>query len=518
MNSAIFFLLSRTRASTCSRNRLSLALFSPAAMKLHSTTTSRSSRRPTLSSAIYPLGHPSSEISLELDRWVLSGSTLRLVELQNLTRDLRNRGRHKQALEVSEWMKDKWTKEKGAKPFVASDHAVHLDLIGEVRGLSAAKMYFDGLKEKDRTEKTYGALLNCYVREKLIDEALSHMKKMKELGMASSPLPYNNIMCLYTNTAQHEKVPSVLEEMKNSMILPDNFSYRICINSLGKKSDIQGMEKILEEMEIQPQIVVDWNTYAVVANIYIKAGLNLKADSMLKRSEEKLEKKNGVCYNHLISLHCALKNKEEMWRLWALQKENCKRFNNRDYATMIQALVKLGEVEEAEELVKDWESSGNSFDFRVPNALLVGYGQAGLMQKAEKMIDGFLTKGKTPPSNSWEIVAAGYAEKGELAKACKLMTNALRVASGKWLPKPNVMRSMLQYLGEEGEVAVAENFVGLLKEVMPVNRDVYHALMKCNVRAGRGVEEILEKMKAEGIEPDEETQGIIITTGSKSQN
>ncbi|KAL0907585.1 hypothetical protein M5K25_022002 [Dendrobium thyrsiflorum] len=516
MNSVIFTRLNSLRAFARLR-LLSLTLLPPAT-KLLSTKTRRPPPRPTLSSTIYPLGHPSFDISLELDRWILSGNAIRLVELQNLIRDLRSRRRYKQALEVSEWMKVKWMKEKGGISFMASDHAVHLDLIGEVLGLSAAKKYFESLKERDKNEKTYGALLNCYVRERLIDESLSHLQKMKDMGMASSSLPYNNIMCLYANTGQHEKVPLVLEEMKNNMVLPDNFSYRICINSFGTMSDIEGMEKVLDEMELQPQIVMDWNTYSVVANNYIKSGLNLKAVSALKKAEQKLEKKNGLCYNHLISLYGVLGNKQEMWRLWELQKVNCKKIINRDYTTMLGALVKLGELEEAEQLLKDWESSCGAFDFRVPNVLLVAYRQRGLMEKAEEMIDDFLKKKKTPPSNSWGIVATGYAEKGELGKACEFMTNALCVYSPScgWLPNPNVIRSILQYLGDEGEIKTVENFVGLLKNAVPVNRDLYHTLIKCYLRSGRGVEEVLETMKAENIEQNEETQLII--TSFKSQN
>ncbi|XP_020581943.1 pentatricopeptide repeat-containing protein At4g21705, mitochondrial [Phalaenopsis equestris] len=509
MNSAIFTLLNRLRAVP--HLRPSPALFTPAATRHFSTKTSRSPPRPTLSSTIYPLGHPSIDLSLELDRWILSGNTIRLVELQNLIRDLRTRRRFSQALEVSEWMKVKWMKEKGGMSFMASDHAVHLDLMGEVDGLSAAKKYFECLKERDKNEKTYGALLNCYVRERLIDESLSHLQKMKEMGMASCPLPYNNIMSLYTNTGQHEKVPSVLEEMKNNMVLPDNFSYRICINSFGTRSDFEGMEKVLEEMEHQPQIIMDWNTYSVLANMYIKAGNKLKAVSALKKAEQKLEKKNGLCYNHLISLYGVLGNKQEMWRLWELQKVNCKKIINRDYTTMLGALVKLGELEEAEALLKEWELSGSTYDFRVPNVLLAAYRQRGLMEKAEEMIDEFLKKSKTPPSSSWGLVAAGYVEKGELGKAFEFMTNALCVYSpgGGWVPNPNVIRSILQYLGDEGEIKMVENFIGLLKNAVPVNRDVYHALIKCNIRAGSGVGKILEIMKAEGVEPNEETQVII---------
>ncbi|XP_038976180.1 pentatricopeptide repeat-containing protein At4g21705, mitochondrial [Phoenix dactylifera] len=464
--------------------------------------------RQTLQSMIWPLGHPSVSLAPELDRWVEKRNRVRLVELHNIIRELRKRRRYNQALEVSEWMKN-----KGKVSFMPSDHAVHLDLIGEVHGLASAESYFNGMHEKDKTEKTYGALLNCYVRERLTEKALSHMHKMKVMGLASSPLPYNDIMCLYTNTGQHEKVPLVLAEMKDNGVLPDNFSYRICINSYGTRRNVDGMEKVLEEMEHQPQIVVDWNTYAVVANIYIKAGLIHKAVSALQKAEEKQDKKNGLGYSHLISLYGHLGMKSKMQKLWELQKLNCKKFINKDYTAMLGALVKLGELEEAEVLLKEWESSGNALDFRVPNILLIGYRQKGLLEKAEAMLDNFLNKGKTPPANSWGIVATGYAEKGKLDKAYEFMKNALcvYVPNAGWQPNPKVVKSILHYINNEGDNGIkdVETFIGLLKIAMPMDQDMYHTLIKANVRAGRDVDDLLKSMEANGIQQNEETRKIL---------
>lgn len=404
-------------------------------------------------------------------------------------------------------------KNKGKLSFTPSDHAVQLDLIGEVHGLASAERYFNSMRKECKTEKTYGALLNCYVRERLTEKALSHMQKMKEIGLAFSPLPYNDIMCLYTNTGQYEKVPLVLAEMKEDGVLPDNFSYRICINSYGTRSDVDGMEKVLEEMEHQPQIVVDWNTYAVVANIYIKAGLADKAVCALRKAEENLDEKSGLGYNHLISLYGHLRIKPEIQRLWELQKLNRKKFINKDYTTMLGALVKLGDLEEAEVLLKEWESSGNALDFRVPNVLLVGYRQKGLLEKAEAMLDDFLKKGKTPPANSWGIVATGYAEKGEMDKAYELMKNALcvYVPNAGWEPNPKVIKSILHYIGSEGDIDIkdVETFIGLLKIPMSMDQDMYHTLIRANVRAGKDVGGLLKSMEAVGIRQNEETREIL---------
>ncbi|XP_057429070.1 pentatricopeptide repeat-containing protein At4g21705, mitochondrial [Lotus japonicus] len=467
--------------------------------------TSRT-KKPSLYSKISPLGNPNTSVVGELDDWVYKGNKVRVGELQRLIRDLRKRSRFSQALQVSEWMN-----KNGVCIFSPTEHAVHLDLIGKVHGFSSAESYFDSLKEQDKTEKAYGALLNCYVRQRLTDKSLAHFQKMKELGFASLSLTYNDIMCLYTNVGQHEKVRDVLNEMKENQVLPDNFSYRICINSYGMRQNIDGMEEILKEMESQPHIVMDWNTYSVVANSYIKAGLTSKAVGALRKSEERLNNKDGEGYNHLISLYARLGQKNEVLRLWDLEKSACKRCLNRDFVTVLESLVKLAEFDEAEKILKEWESSGNCYDYAVPNTLIMGYSDNGFPEKAEAILEDLPKKGKATTPNWWTIVASSYLHKGEMEKALEcLKTSASLCAENKGRkPNPKVVAGLLSWIGNKSSVEDAEVLVSLLRNIVSVNSLMYHALIKSYLRAGKEVDELLDRMKKDDINENEETKKIL---------
>lgn len=384
-------------------------------------------------------------------------------------------------LQVSEWINC-----KKLCSFSPGDHAVLLDLIGRVRGLDSAESYFNNLSDQDKIDKTYGALLNCYVREGLIDKSLSHMQSMKEMGFASTPLNYNNIMCLYTNTGELEKVPDVFSEMKNNGVSPDNFSYRICINSYGARSDLKSMQKVLDEMESLPNISVDWTTYAMVANYYIKAGIRDKALIYLRKCEDKVNK-DALGYNHLISHYASIGNKDEMMRLWDAQKSNCKKIMNRDYVTMLGSLVKVGELEGAEKLLEEWESSCYCYDFRVPNVLLIGYSQKGLIEKAEAILRRIVQKGKTPTPNSWAILAAGYLDNQNMEKAFECMKEALAVQTENklWRPKRSLISSVLSWLSDKGDIEEVEAFLSSLKTVASMDREIYDGLVKAYIRSGK---------------------------------
>ncbi|KAK4285957.1 hypothetical protein QN277_002580 [Acacia crassicarpa] len=460
--------------------------------------------RGNLPSRIIPQGNPSISLVPVLDQWVEEGNPVHNVDLRRIVKDLRARLRFKQALEISEWMRS-----KGLCPFSHGDQAVLLDLIGKVRGLEFAENYFQDLSDADKTEKQYGALLNCYVRERLVDKSLSLMHKMKELGYASV-LDYNNIMCLYIHTGQHEKVPDVFAQIKEAGLFPNDFSYRICITSYGARSDLGNMEKVLEEMERQSYISKGWNVYSMVANFFIKAGQKEGALIYLKKCEDKAGN-DALAYNHLITHYTSLGNKRAVLRLWNLLKARGKKQINRYYINMLGSLVKLEDLEEAEKLLQEWESSGNYFDFRVPNMLLIAYSQMGMMEKAETLLQSMIGEGKTPTPNSWSIIASGYVAKQDMEKAfqCMKQALALRAENEGWKPKLDLISGILSWSSYHKNMDEVEEFVNSLKTVIPMNRDMYLSLLKVHVRRGDQVDEILERMKADGVVVDEEVESIL---------
>lgn len=459
----------------------------------------------SLYTKISPLGDPNFDLTPELDNWIQKGNKVRFAELQRIILDFRRRKRYSQALQVSEWMNT-----RHVCVFTPTEHAIHLDLIGKVHGFLNAERYFMSLNEQDKIDKTYGALLHCYVRQRQTDKALSHLQKMKELGVALSPLAYNDIMSLYSSAGQHEKTYEVLTDMKKDGITPDIFSYKICINSYGVMSNYEGMERILKEMESHPHIVMDWIAYATVGNHFITAGRKDKANIALHKAEAFLDSKNGIGHNHLITLHARLGNTSDVFRMWDLMKSACKRCINKDYIVMLDTLSKLGEFTKAEELIEEWEASGNCYDFRVQNALIIGYCNVGLYDKARVMLEKLVDKQRTTTPASWERVAVGFVENDEMEKAlyCFKAAISLHTESKRWKPNHKSITILMNSLGEKGSAEDVESFVASLGNVVPVDRQMYHALMKAYIRDGKEVDGILNRMKADGIPENEETKKI----------
>lgn len=69
------------------------------------------------------------------------------------------------------------------------EHAVQLDLIGRQKSISVRNLE-ESVKMRT-VRHIYGALLNCCVRQLQTEKSLDHLRKMKEMDFASSPLHYN---------------------------------------------------------------------------------------------------------------------------------------------------------------------------------------------------------------------------------------------------------------------------------------------------------------------------------------
>lgn len=402
-------------------------------------------------------------------------------------------------------------KSRGVYTFTPVEHAVQLDLIGKVHGFLHAESYFNSLSEQDKTDKVHGALLHCYVRQRETERALALLKTIRDKGLPLSSLAFNDIMCLHASTDEIDKVPDVFNQMKEHGVQPDNLSYRICINSFGVRSDIEGLERVLNEMEDDAHITMDWNTYSVVANFYVKASLIDKANIALQKAEKRLDDKDALGYNHLISLHARLGNRDDILRLWHDEKIACKRCLNREYINTMEALVRVDDLEEAEKVLKEWETSKNCYDFRVPKVVIVGYIEKGLCEKAEALLNHLAEINKESTPDIWGMLAKGYLEKDNIENALRTLKKAIFLHDPSREVKLNnkVIAGIVRLIGERGSSDDAERGLNLLRSVVRLERQVYHTLLRSYINSGRDVSRLLEIMRSDDYEKDEETIKIL---------
>ncbi|XP_050207331.1 pentatricopeptide repeat-containing protein At2g20710, mitochondrial-like [Mercurialis annua] len=448
---------------------------------------------------------PTASIFPILDQWVSEGNTLQKPLLISLVYLMNDQRRFNHALQILHWMTD-----RRHFRLSAGEAAVRLKLIHRVYGLHSVEKSFEQLSDKQKTHHVYGALLASYVRENSVQKAEAIMQEMKEKGMATSSFAYNMMINLYRQNENLEKINLLIEEMERNGIPQDQYTINNLMAAYVAAANISGIEKILNKLEKDSQLDQCWSLYSTAASGYLKVGLTEKALTMLQKVEKIMPKtgENTLAFKFLISLYAAAGKKDELYRIWYRYKPSSVNAKETRVGDMITALSKLDDIEGAEKIFEEWEAQCTKYDFHVLNRLIVAYCKNGLLDKAEAAVKK-AANGRTPYASTWNVLAMGYVSQSKLSKAVNMLKRALSAPRRGWSPNPTTLTACFEYLEKRGDVEEMEEIMKSLRTMDLLNRDMYHTLFRTYSAAGRPVSKVVDQMKLDGIDADEETTKIL---------
>ncbi|KAK4255499.1 hypothetical protein QN277_008497 [Acacia crassicarpa] len=403
-------------------------------------------------------GDPNISMARLLDHWVEEGRPVKRSELHKIIKQLRKYRRFSHALQVSEWMSNEMNNQ-----LPTADIAIQLDLKSKVQGLDEAERYFSSIPETSKVSKVYCALLNCYAEHGYVEKAEAIMQKLQQCS-SISVLTYNVMLSLYRRLGKYEELETLMEEMKEKHIC-DRYTYCIRLNAYAKTLDIEGMEKFLLQMEADVA-AVDWHTYALAANAYIKAGLSEKALQMLKRSEHLINgssRTKRIAYEALLNMYASIGNKPEVYRVWSMCK-NLERSRNSVYVSMIGSLLKLDDIDGAERILDEWESDNTCSDIRIPNLLISAYCKKGFLDKAEAFLSRYLNLGMKPEGITWALFANGYKEQNDMEKTVEMVKKAIMADRQVSRLNPSTLSACIKHLKGKGDSEYAIELINLCRQ------------------------------------------------------
>lgn len=199
--------------------------------------------------------------------------------------------------------------------YTHSDHSMRIDLIAKAKGVSEAENYMNSLSPNDKNNKlTHGALLNAYCTKSMEEKALRLFDEMTEKRLVTNALPFANLMSMYMKMGKHEKVLSLAAEMKQRNIFMSTYTYNLAMQSHAAMNDIQGVERVLRQIELADSGMLDWTTYSNLATIYVKAGLFEKAKEALGKVERMMRPGTRESFHFLMSLYAGIGRAEDVYR------------------------------------------------------------------------------------------------------------------------------------------------------------------------------------------------------------
>ncbi|KAK9065446.1 hypothetical protein SSX86_014845 [Deinandra increscens subsp. villosa] len=415
------------------------------------------------------MGNPEKGATEVLNQWEDEGKKVTKWELCRIVKELRKYGRQKLALEIYMWMNDR------PERFIisSSDAAIQLDLVSKVHGISGTEDYFKSLPNTLLDKRVYGALLNAYVRARMVEKAESLLVEMKNKGYATHALPFNVMMTLYMNIKDQEKVESLVSEMRQNNIDMDLYSYNIWISSRGSQGSIEKMEEAFEKLKLDESINPNWTTYSTMATFYIRNQEFEKAEDCLRRIETVITGRDRIPYHYLLSHYGSLGKKEELQRIWESYKTVFPYIPNMGYHAAISSFIRMDDIEESEFLYEEWVSMKSSYDPRLGNLLLGWYARNGFVEKAETFLNEMLKVGKSN-STTWEIVAEVRIKENRVSDALSCFENALSSeGSSFWRPKPANISALYDICERQNDENSKKALFEVLRKARVLEDDVY---------------------------------------------
>ncbi|XP_023737689.1 pentatricopeptide repeat-containing protein At1g02150 [Lactuca sativa] len=415
------------------------------------------------------IGDPEKGATEVLNQWENEGKKVTKWELCRIVKEMRKYGRHKLALEIYNWMNNRPERFR----ISSSDAAIQLDLVSKVHGISGAEDYFKNMPNNLMDKRIYGALLNAYVRAKMVEKAEALLVEMKKKDYASHALPFNVMMTLYMNLKDQEKVEAIVSEMMENNIGLDLYSYNIWISSRGSQGSIEKMEESFEKLNLDPSLNPNWTTYSTMATFYIKNDKFEKAEDSLRKIESLITGRDRIPYHYLLSHYGSIGKKEEIQRIWETYKSVFPYIPNLGYHAVISSFIRMNDIEEAEILYEEWVSVKSSYDPRIGNLLLGWYVRKGLTEKAESLFKEMLDVGKLN-SSTWEIVAESHINANRVSDALNCLEEAIsNEGSSFWRPKPVNLLAVYNICEEQNDEKSKEALFEVMRKSGVLEDPVY---------------------------------------------
>ncbi|KAG5629367.1 hypothetical protein H5410_001084 [Solanum commersonii] len=411
--------------------------------------------RDTIGRRLLSLIYAKRSVVIAISKWKEEGHHVRKYKLNHIVRELRKHKRYKYALEFSK-------KQSDMPLLVALKSAMLMGLCLQVCEWMRIQddiqlLSGDYAVHLDLIAKVHG--MNS--AEKFFEDLPDRLKVQTTCAA---------LLHTYVQHKDTAKAESLMEKMSDVELKknasPDIVTYNLELAVFASQNNVEAAEKVLLELK-KAKLDPDWITKARTA------------------------------YASLISLHANLQNKDEVFRMWKEMKSIFRKVNDTKYSCIISSLLKLDEFGEAMTLFTEWEVVSVTKDTRIANLILVAYINKNEMEKAVDFHNRMMQKGISLSYTTWELLMRGYLKQKEMDRV------------SKWDPDAKMVREMSHAVENEGDIQVAEQLLVTLRHAKYVNTEIYNALLRTYVNAGKMPMIVAERMKKVNVEMDEETQKLI---------
>ncbi|KAA8519256.1 hypothetical protein F0562_013512 [Nyssa sinensis] len=261
------------------------------------------------------------------------------------------------------------------------------------------------------------SLLRALLASELMELAWDFLEEMQSQGMGFNASIISLFICKYCTTGNIDAGLELLMKMKKHGINPDVVAYTIVIDSLCKRSHLKEATSVLFKMT-QMGISLDSVSFSSVIDGFCKVGKSEKAIDILKIFSLS---PNVYVYNSFISKLCTDGDMVAACNIFHEMSELGLLPDCFSYTTIIGGYCKMGEIKKALYFLGKMLRSGIKPSVATYTTLIDGYCKSDNMDMAEHLFQKMMTEGLVPDVVSYNALMNGYGKKGQLHKAFELL-------------------------------------------------------------------------------------------------
>ncbi|KAL2342891.1 hypothetical protein Fmac_004176 [Flemingia macrophylla] len=385
--------------------------------------------------------------------WMRDGFPVHGGEVFHTINRLRKLDRNKRALQVMEWV----IRERPYKPRDL-DYSYLVEFTTKLHGISHGEKLFSRIPVEFQNELLYNNLVIACLDKGVIRLSLDYMKKMRELGFSISHLVFNRLIILHSSPRRRKMIPKFLTQMKACKVTPHVSTYNILMKIEASEHNLENLVKVfgrMKEAHVEPNEI----SYCILATAHAVARLYTATEAYVEAVEKSIIGDNWSTLDVLLILYGYMGNHKELERIWAIIRE-LPSVRSKSYILAIEAFGRIGQLNRAEELWFEMESTKGLKSIEQFNSMMSIYCKHGFIDKAARLFKNMKTNGCKPNAITYRQLTLGCLKSGMAEQALKTLDLGLRLKISKKvrnsIPWLETTLSIVEIFAERGDVRNVE--------------------------------------------------------------
>ena len=376
------------------------------------------------------------------------------------------------------------------------------------------RVLYETHSEKNILQTVCSMLVNCYIKENLVNLAIKLTRQLKHLNIYPSDRVFNALLLELIRSKQLEFAWEWLEDIHKRRMSLNASTISLFIHNYCKDGDLESGWKLFCRMRnygIKPDVV----SYTIIIDALCKLSCPVTATSLLFKMTQLCISPDSVLTSAVVDGYCKLGHTEKAINVLKVFKLPHNIFM---YNSFISKFCLDGNMVKASTLFYEMTKSGLLPDCFAYTTIIGGYCKVGDIQKAFQYLGKMFKVGIKPSIATYTVFIDACCKYGTMEMAeClfqKLMTDGL-------LPDVVVYNTLIDGYGKKGCLHKVFELLDMMKsfsvcpDVVTYNTIIHSLVIRGYVNEA---EDILDELIQRGFSPDVMTFTNLIDGFSKRGN